>query len=88
MEWASATLRADRGATKVDPMTPPAGNRVLLITGLWVPLIGHAPTDGHALAARLAERYPLANVTWHSWWSPPDAASLAKAAPTEALADI
>lgn len=61
-------------------MTPSGETRVLLITGLWVPLIGHAPTDGATLARRLAKQYPRANVTWHSWLKAVDADALASAA--------
>src|SRR5688500_4351662 len=57
-------------------MASPTANRVLLITGRWVPVVGHAPTDGEKLARRLAEAYPRANVAWHSWWTPVDVDAL------------
>lgn len=56
--------------------TPPGDPRVLLITGLWVPVVGRAPTDGETLAGRLAKAYPRANVAWHSWWTPVDVDAL------------
>ena len=42
--------------------------RIILITGLWIPFIGRAPTDGEALVKKLAAQYPRANLSWHSWF--------------------
>ena len=42
--------------------------RILLMTGLWVPIVGRAPREGKALAERLAKKHARANLTWHSWW--------------------
>ncbi len=42
--------------------------RILIMTGLWIPVIGRAPSDGAKLVRQLAKRYPKANLTWHSWW--------------------
>lgn len=55
--------------------------RILLMTGLWVPVVGRAPTEGKALANRLAARYPRANLTWHSWWDKVDVIPLLDATP-------
>lgn len=55
--------------------------RILLITGLWVPVIGRAPRDGKKLAERLARTYPRANLTWHSWWDTIESQKLRDASP-------
>lgn len=55
--------------------------RILIITGLWIPLIGKAPTEGQALAERLAKQYPRANVSWHSWFGRIDFEPLRSATP-------
>lgn len=59
----------------------PTVPRMLLVTGLWVPIVGRAPSDGKRLADRLAAAYPAANLTWHSWWDVIDPAPLLDASP-------